>query len=191
MIIFFFMPWAQLLGISVSGYDLQKLGSYGNLVWLIPVCSGITIAVGFYGKRQRELAQLTGALPILGLVYALVKVGPDLFHVLGIGAYLTLITALALLAVVPRMMIQESLVSSTVLVGGGRSPLGSMKVLKLIAGVLLIGAAVVRLALMAHAYLAASSTSPAGFFQIVGGIVGTCILGALGSWLIKSDRKQQ
>lgn len=116
MILFFFMPWAQLLGFSASGYDLQKLGSYGNLAWLIPVFSGITIVVGFYGKRQKELAQLTGALPLLGLVYALVKVGPDVFHVLAIGAYLTLITAVALLSVVPRM-------TSIPAAGGSGSPL--------------------------------------------------------------------
>jgi hypothetical protein len=103
MILFFFMPWAQLLGFNASGYDLQKLGSYGNLAWLIPVFSGITIAAGFYGKRQKELGLLTGVLPLLGLVYALVKVGPVLFDVLAIGAYLTLITGIALVSVVPRM----------------------------------------------------------------------------------------
>lgn len=103
MILFFFTPWAQLLGVSVSGYDLQKLGSYGNFAWLIPVSSGITIVAGLYGKSQTELAQLTGALPILGLVYGLVKVGSDLFHILAIGAYLTLLTGLALLFVTPRI----------------------------------------------------------------------------------------
>ena len=58
LILFFFMPWAQLLGVSASGYELQKLGSYGNLAWLIPLGAVATIVAGFYGKRQKELAQI-------------------------------------------------------------------------------------------------------------------------------------
>ena len=97
LLLFFFLPWLQLLGFNASGYDMQKLGSYAELVWLVPVCAGLTLLAGLYGQRQTVLAQVTGALPFLGLVYALTKLGDQVFHALAIGAYLTLITAGVLL----------------------------------------------------------------------------------------------
>jgi hypothetical protein len=45
---------------------------------------------------QRLIQVITGVVPWLGLLYGVSQVGKDLFHVLGIGAYLTLLAGLAL-----------------------------------------------------------------------------------------------
>ena len=97
LIVFFFLPWVQLLGFNASGYDVQKLGSYGQLVWLVPISAAATVIAGLYGQRQNALALLTGALPFLGLLYVLTKVGDQVLHALAVGAYLTLITSGVLL----------------------------------------------------------------------------------------------
>jgi len=39
----FFLPWVQLFGGNVSGFDLQKLGDQQRLLWLIPIFCAITI----------------------------------------------------------------------------------------------------------------------------------------------------
>lgn len=41
----FFMPWFQLFGVGISGYNLSKLGAYGNYAWAIPILTGATILV--------------------------------------------------------------------------------------------------------------------------------------------------
>lgn len=86
----FFMPWAQMLGLGVSGYTLGRIGSYANLAWAIPILSATIVLVALRGGDTRVLAVITGLLPFVALIYGLTKAGPDLFHVLAIGAYLTL-----------------------------------------------------------------------------------------------------
>jgi branched-chain amino acid transport system permease protein len=113
LVVFFFLPWAQLFGFGVSGYNLGQLGSYGNLAWLILVGGIATIAAIVLEADEalaRMVAGVTGFLPWAGLLYGLSKVGTDLFQILSIGAYLTLLAGLALFwvallvstAVVPR-----------------------------------------------------------------------------------------
>lgn len=41
----FLMPWFQLFGVGISGYNLSKLGAYGNYAWAIPILTGATILV--------------------------------------------------------------------------------------------------------------------------------------------------
>jgi len=97
LIIFFFLPWGQILGFSISGYNLGEIGSYANLVWLIPLFSIILIVMALTGKNLKLIAALTGLLPIIGLLYGIVEVGGDLFQVLGIGVYSTILAGVALL----------------------------------------------------------------------------------------------
>ena len=48
----FFLPWAQIFGASLSGFDLQKLGDEQRLLWLIPMFCVITIVAGFAKASQ-------------------------------------------------------------------------------------------------------------------------------------------
>ena len=97
MIGFFFMPWAQLFGISGSGYELSKFGSYGNWAWAIPVAAGLTLAISFAGNDAKPLHLITGTLPFAGLIYGMSQAGKDLFHVLAFGVYLTLAAGLLMI----------------------------------------------------------------------------------------------
>ncbi|NUM77077.1 hypothetical protein HUU40_22190 [candidate division KSB1 bacterium] len=97
MIAAFFLPWAQIFGFSASGYNLGKLGSYANLAWLIPGMSVAVIALRLAGKSIKIAALITGLMPFVGLLYGVSKIGDKLFHVVGVGVYLTLALGLILI----------------------------------------------------------------------------------------------
>ncbi|MBI3756213.1 MAG: hypothetical protein HY265_08645 [Deltaproteobacteria bacterium] len=97
MIGFFFLPWVQFLGVNASGYDITKLGSYANWAWAIPVAAGLTVAFSFAVNNAKPLAIITGLLPFIGLAYVLSQMGKDLFHILAIGVYLTLVVGLLMI----------------------------------------------------------------------------------------------
>ena len=97
----FFLPWAQFLGASISGFDLQKLGDRQRLLWLIPIFCAITIFAGITKRSQKIAGQLTGALPFVIGVYWYMKLGGDMFRILAFGAYLSLAFGLALF-ILPR-----------------------------------------------------------------------------------------
>ena len=73
----FFMPWVQLFGAGMSGYNLGSLGSYGNYAWVIPILAGGTILLSFTGVNNRGLGALTGIVPLGALVYALIRVSNE------------------------------------------------------------------------------------------------------------------
>ena len=76
----FFLPWANILSVNISGFDLQKAGNEQLLLWLIPICCAITIVVG---------------------IYWYCKFSNDLFQILSYGAYLSLIFGAAIF-ILPR-----------------------------------------------------------------------------------------
>lgn len=102
MLVGFFLPWAQLFGQGLSGFEIGKLGSYGNWAWTVPLGAGATLLLGYYRANQRPVAFIAGLLPLIGLVYALIKVGEDIFHIISIGAYITLIAGFVLLVYATR-----------------------------------------------------------------------------------------
>lgn len=103
MVAAFFMPWVQLFGGGLSGYQLGRLGSYGNWLWVIPILATTTISFSLSGRNNRIVGVICGIVPILAVLYLLVRLtsqagqrgSQDFFeiatHVLAIGAYLTLI----------------------------------------------------------------------------------------------------
>ena len=103
ILICFFLPWAQIFGGNVSGFDLQKLNDQQKLLWLIPIFCVITIIGGLTGRSQKIAAQLTGALPFFALAYWLHQLGGDLMKVLNIGAYGSLILGLIMFLVARRL----------------------------------------------------------------------------------------
>src|ERR1017187_5785024 len=53
----FFLPWAQIFGGNVSGFDIQKISDEQKLLWFIPICCVITIIGGLTGCNQKIAAQ--------------------------------------------------------------------------------------------------------------------------------------
>lgn len=98
IVVGFFMPWAQLFGFGASGYQMAKLGSYGNLAWLVPAAGVITLLLDWSGSSSRKVAGMAaGILPWLALVVGLRKVGYEIFQVLAIGAYVVLAASVVLI----------------------------------------------------------------------------------------------
>ena len=93
----FFLPWANIFGGNISGFDLQKAGGGQLLLWSIPIFSAITIIAGMTKRSQQIAGQLSGALPFAVGVFWYMKLGQDMFQVLAFGAYLSLACGLALL----------------------------------------------------------------------------------------------
>jgi hypothetical protein len=86
----------------MTGYDVGRLQDYYKLVWLIPLCSLLTMVSAFSRTPFRGAAQMTGALPLLGFVYCLMDSGPDLaFQLLDAGAYVAVLAGVVLLVVPP------------------------------------------------------------------------------------------
>ena len=93
----FFLPWANIFGANISGFELQKAGGGQLLLWLIPIFSAITIIAGMTKRSQQIAGQLSGVLPFAVGVFWYIKLGQDMFQVLAFGAYLSLACGLALL----------------------------------------------------------------------------------------------
>jgi hypothetical protein len=86
----FFLPWAQILGANISGFDLQKMGDLQRLLWSIPIFSAITVIAVITKRSQEAAGWITGMLPILVGGYWYTKLGSDMFHILAYGAFLSL-----------------------------------------------------------------------------------------------------
>lgn len=119
MIAGFFMPWASIWGVSLPGYKIPEIASgihqfsramsgrgdpnflLAYSVYAVPILALLTVLDALGGstneRRRRSLGALTGGLPLLGFTYILGKVGMDLFQILAIGAYWTLIAGVVLL----------------------------------------------------------------------------------------------
>lgn len=97
----FFLPWANIFGATLSGFDLQKMGDIHRLLWAIPALSLLTLLAGLTKQSQKVVGQLTGLLPYIVGIYWYIKLRDDFFHVLTYGAYLSLIFGAALF-ILPR-----------------------------------------------------------------------------------------
>lgn len=95
----FFLPWVQIIGANISGFDLQKTSDQERLLWAIPIFCAITIIASITKKSQQVAGQLTGALPFLVGVFWYSKLGSNMFQILAYGAFLSLAFGAALFIV--------------------------------------------------------------------------------------------
>ncbi len=108
LLIGFFLPWFQLLGFGVSGYQLASLGSYGNYAWLVPILALLVILQSFSADNVR-LGAIAGMVPLGAIIYGLMgidsKAGNSavqgVFELakqfFSIGAYVTIVSSLGLI----------------------------------------------------------------------------------------------
>jgi hypothetical protein len=108
LLVGFFLPWFQLLGFGVSGYQLASLGSYGNYAWGIPILALLVILQGFSADNRR-LGAIAGMVPLGAIVYGLMgidsKAGDSAIQgvfelakqFFSIGAYVTIVSSLGLI----------------------------------------------------------------------------------------------
>lgn len=133
----FFMPWIQLFGTGMSGYNLGRLGSYANYAWIIPMLVGATIWISLSGANNRVLGAVSGIVPLGAILYVLTRLGVAggsdatsgamnmAGRVLGIGAWLTIVLSIAIIiaALVPADATGEAHIAPA----GGLSTAGASK----------------------------------------------------------------
>lgn len=90
LLICFFLPWIDVIIAKPSGMDFQKESEAAKLLWLMPILSALTIFAGMAGKSAKIASQLAGLTPFVILAYGRLH-EEQLFHVLGVGAYIALI----------------------------------------------------------------------------------------------------
>lgn len=117
----FFMPWVQFFGLGISGYNLGRIGSYGNYAWVVPVLSGAVVLVTFAGLKNRLLGAIAGVIPLCMIGYIIFQYvnsgkiqNADVVNVatqvLSIGAWLTVILSVAIIVIsfLPVMPVQQA-----------------------------------------------------------------------------------
>lgn len=100
----FFLPWAQVMGFSASGFELMKLGSVATLTVLIPVAALLVLANNLIGFHNRMLVTAVGALPFLALAIGLAKSDGQGFRILSFGAYFVLIISAAMILIANELV---------------------------------------------------------------------------------------
>ena len=68
-------------------------------MWLLPLLAAITFALNVMGLNTNLLRRFAGLCPFVILVYALNKLGSDLFKAIEIGGWLALIGGAALILI--------------------------------------------------------------------------------------------
>lgn len=103
LIVSFFLPWIQFLGIDFAGYEIPKLSDSWMWLWAIPVLSGVATLLGFAGKRHVAIAQFAGGLTLIALVVSILQNGSDIFSIIRVGGWGALLSGLFLLCIAPRI----------------------------------------------------------------------------------------
>lgn len=94
-----FLPWGQLMGFGLSGWDVIQLGSFGSLAGLIPLAAlmALTLSVSPSRDVRMKVNIIAGALPTLGLLTVIQQLSRDILHVVGIGVYVAILAGWTLL----------------------------------------------------------------------------------------------
>jgi hypothetical protein len=105
----FFMPWFQLFGSGISGYQIGTLGSYGNYAWVIPLLACCTLLMSLPGMNNRAIGIITGLVPLGAMFYAYIKLTENFGtntsgaayelskHVFSIGAFVTILCSIGII----------------------------------------------------------------------------------------------
>ncbi len=102
IVVSFFMPWLSLgmLG-SATGFTVASIGGAGTLLFVIPLLAIVVLAndvLSFLDvDKSKYLAYLTAVVPLIYIIYRLIKAGSSFFELASIGIYLTLIASVLMI----------------------------------------------------------------------------------------------
>ena len=102
MVVSFFMPWLSLgmLG-SATGFKVASIGGAGTLLFVIPLLAIVVLAndvLSFLDvDKSKYLAYLTAVVPLIYIIYRLIKAGSSFFELASIGIYITLIASVLMI----------------------------------------------------------------------------------------------
>jgi hypothetical protein len=106
----FFLPYISFLGRGISGFDMVKGGGKADVyVLALSPLAGILLLAGALNNGKYILARgILGILALVGVLYLVVRSvieGGDIgsmFKILGVGYWLSLVAALALVFYNPK-----------------------------------------------------------------------------------------
>ena len=101
MVVSFFMPWVSLGILSATGFKVASMGGAGTLLFVIPLLAIVVLAndvLNFLDvDKSKYLAYLTAVVPLIYIIYRLIKAGSGFFELASIGIYLTLIASVLMI----------------------------------------------------------------------------------------------
>ena len=101
MVVSFFMPWVSLGIVSATGFKVASMGGAGTLLFVIPLLAIVVLAndvLNFLDvDKSKYLAYLTAVVPLIYIIYRLIKAGSSFFELASIGIYLTLIASVLMI----------------------------------------------------------------------------------------------
>jgi len=112
IIVAFFLPWVRY-GVSYSGYQIPdiahlaaKVTSFKSwtgrfdinvylvyLLFIIPIGAVAILVLGALGKPVRAVTIAVATMPLAGFAYGLISMGLKIFSYIGIGGWLTILSA--------------------------------------------------------------------------------------------------
>lgn len=112
IVVAFFFPWVKY-GVTYSGYEIPgiarvaaKATSFKSwtgrfdinvylvyLLYIVPIGAAAVLVLGYLRKPVRIPAMVVAAVPLVGVVYGLIRVGFEIFSYIGIGGWLTIVAA--------------------------------------------------------------------------------------------------
>ena len=101
MVVSFFLPWVSLGILSATGFKVASMGGAGTLLFVIPLLAIVVLAndvLNFLDvDKSKYLAYLTAVVPLIYIIYRLIKGGSSFFELASIGIYLTLIASVLMI----------------------------------------------------------------------------------------------
>ena len=101
MVVSFFMPWVSLGIVSATGFKVASMGGAGTLLFVIPLLAIVVLAndvLNFLDvDKSKYLTYLTAVVPLIYIIYRLIKGGSSFFELASIGIYLTLIASVLMI----------------------------------------------------------------------------------------------
>ena len=101
MVVSFFLPWVSLGILSATGFKVASMGGAGTLLFVIPLLAIVVLAndvLSFLDvDKSKYLAYLTAVVPLIYIIYRLIKAGSGFFELASIGIYLTLIASVLMI----------------------------------------------------------------------------------------------
>ncbi|NNE57864.1 MAG: hypothetical protein HKN36_07130 [Hellea sp.] len=103
LLLAFILPWFSFGPFSMSGLTLATSGLRGILLLLIPASAIFLLYKGYLGESDKKLQIATGAIPLvliaLNMLFGMGDAPGSIFSFLGLGVYITIIAAVAMLLV--------------------------------------------------------------------------------------------
>jgi len=99
LLLSFFLPWVNFLGVDLSGFNLQKLSDANRVFWLVPFLASCTVILALAKRNSGLPRYLAGLSPYAILVMSIMRHGPEIIQQFQFGAWLALVAGAALVCI--------------------------------------------------------------------------------------------